>query len=284
MGMYGFSNGSAAASLVELGICFNPRWGCMVFQIRSRTATGRLSMIVSIPDGDVWFFKSPGRIVGAWERFVSIPDGDVWFFKSGSSVSQYEFCHCFNPRWGCMVFQILVFYLARPPSFWMFQSPMGMYGFSNFRVGVSPGLCPKEVSIPDGDVWFFKSCHGVAAAPCPLVSIPDGDVWFFKSGRASGATGAGWGFQSPMGMYGFSNGGCWIAEAGHRSCFNPRWGCMVFQMSAFQSSWMVVVPFQSPMGMYGFSNIYKRRDNETANKFQSPMGMYGFSNVCALRI
>ncbi len=61
---------------------------------------------------------------------VSIPDGDVWFFKSVLMWFSPAYPRGFNPRWGCMVFQIHCERYGPLPSSW-FQSPMGMYGFSN---------------------------------------------------------------------------------------------------------------------------------------------------------
>ncbi len=160
-------------------------------------------------------------------RFQS-PMGMYGFSNAGLAGSTPCSRSGFNPRWGCMVFQMEdVFpHLA----VWqMFQSPMGMYGFSNFA-GPHQPLTHQIVSIPDGDVWFFKSAPPCARPPAPgPVSIPDGDVWFFKCCVAPAGSAASGGFQSPMGMYGFSN------HSHNRyptQCvgFNPRWGCMVFQM------------------------------------------------------
>ncbi len=209
---------------------------------------------VSIPDGDVWFFKFEiqPKPEAAYHE-VSIPDGDVWFFKWRMSFRILRSGRCFNPRWGCMVFQISLAHTSRLPirSFQspmgmygfsnqhpralghqhlgLFQSPMGMYGFSNAawlpRVPpLAAGFNPRwgcmvfqiiaiigtrhnvSVSIPDGDVWFFK-CYkgGTHGYDSTGVSIPDGDVWFFKSWARAATARPGLLFQSPMGMYGFSN-------------------------------------------------------------------------------
>jgi len=143
------------------------------------------------------------------------------------------------------------------------------------------------VSIPDGDVWFFKfEIQPKPEAAYHEVSIPDGDVWFFKCriGRVHPLLQVG--FQSPMGMYGFSNGGClsascgladvsipdgdvwffkfrWPTPAAYPSDrFNPRWGCMVFQIStpvrSATSTWACFNPrwgcmvFQMLRGSRGF--------------------------------
>ena len=66
---------------------------------------------VSIPDGDAWVFKAALRGGGGGHKVpVSIPDGDAWVFKAargGTGVSN---------------------------SYNLFQSPMGMHGFSKLIV------------------------------------------------------------------------------------------------------------------------------------------------------
>ena len=110
---------------------FNPRWGCMVFQIRNVGRRTRQQRRVSIPDGDVWFFKCArnGRIDARIR--VSIPDGDVWFFKYTPPLLLDSTGYRFNPRWGCMVFQMASMLASTIMTLFSFQSPMGMYGFSN---------------------------------------------------------------------------------------------------------------------------------------------------------
>jgi len=53
----------------------------MVFQIQAQDNELIIRVEVSIPDGDVWFFKLTVSGALLVEGRVSIPDGDVWFFK-----------------------------------------------------------------------------------------------------------------------------------------------------------------------------------------------------------
>jgi len=103
----------------------------MVFQIRNVGRRTRQQRRVSIPDGDVWFFKCArnGRIDARIR--VSIPDGDVWFFKYTPPLLLDSTGYRFNPRWGCMVFQMASMLASTIMTLFSFQSPMGMYGFSN---------------------------------------------------------------------------------------------------------------------------------------------------------
>ncbi len=176
----------------------------MVFQIETIYAIALGDEVFQSPMGMYGFSNSDSTSAPADGVAVSIPDGDVWFFKSCVALGDRSVALGFNPRWGCMVFQIL--------------PAKNLY------------LIKKPVSIPDGDVWFFKCGRDGNTAYSGLVSIPDGDVWFFKFifleavgshlTRVSIPDGDVWFFKSPVARQGqpLSN------------CFNPRWGCMVFQI------------------------------------------------------
>ncbi len=173
-------------------------------------------------------------------------------FSKKASISGISFLTPrFNPRWGCMGFQSQRRAVALLPDR-LFQSPMGMHGFSKFRqyLQVARRIL---VSIPDGDAWVFK----VLIYRC------------YKHHRT-------W-FQSPMGMHGFSKERTRSSIASAPRCFNPRWGCMGFQRTPVDLATPNIVMFQSPMGMHGFSKCCSYRFTRYGDRFQSPMGMHGFS-------
>ena len=91
------------------------------------------------------------------------------------------------------------------------------------------------------------------------------------------------GFQSPMGMHGFSKlpppGGGTRGDG-----FNPRWGCMGFQSRESMAQALAPAEFQSPMGMHGFSKGVSFISGDTPSVVSIPDGDAWVFKAAAKRV
>ena len=111
---------------------------------------------VSIPNRDLWVFR---QVVlqnqGGSETHVSIPNRDLWVFRRALVIARfYPTIDLFQSLIG--IYGFSGFRLIFQPTLKLrFQSLIGIYGFSGAKSSLSP-LMSYSVSIPNRDLWVFR--------------------------------------------------------------------------------------------------------------------------------